>query len=146
MPGGNRMGPAGQGPRSGRGAGYCGGNQGSGAETSGQQGSGGRRRGRGGGGRGQGGRGRRNMFHATGLTGWQRVIADRQATDEPIVPSPESQSANQVDRAQQEQATMLKEQATEIFRSLQDIQHRLAELEGLGEEEQPTESTDSSVE
>ena len=53
MPGRDNTGPLGQGPKTGRGRGFCGG-----------------------GGRGRGGYGRgwrrRNMFHATGLTGWQR--------------------------------------------------------------------------
>jgi hypothetical protein len=43
MPGGDRTGPLGQGPRTGRGGGW-----------------------------GGGGRGRRHRFHATALTGWQR--------------------------------------------------------------------------
>ncbi len=68
MPFGDRTGPAGSGPRSGRGAGLCGGfgvpgfmNRGSGFGPFG-------------GGRGGGGRGRRNRFYASGLTGWQRAF------------------------------------------------------------------------
>jgi len=45
MPGGDRTGPMGMGPMTGRAAGYC------------------------------GGYGRRNMFHATGLPGWMRFGA-----------------------------------------------------------------------
>lgn len=54
MPGGDRTGPMGMGPMTGRGAGLCAGFAGPGF------------------GRG-GGRGRRNWFYATGLTGWQRA-------------------------------------------------------------------------
>jgi len=66
MPFGDRTGPAGLGPRTGRGAGYCAGfgvpgflNRGVGFGFFG--------------GRGGGGRGWRNWFYATGLTGWQRA-------------------------------------------------------------------------
>ena len=69
MPGGNRTGPTGMGPMTGRGAGYCGGRGAAGFATSGP----GLGFGRGRGGGGGGGRGWRNMFHATGLTGWQRA-------------------------------------------------------------------------
>ena len=66
MPFGDRTGPLGQGPKSGSRAGLC---SGSGAPGFLSQGGG---CGSFGGGRG-GGRGRRNRFHATGLTGWQRA-------------------------------------------------------------------------
>jgi len=66
MPFGDRTGPLGLGPRTGRGAGYCPGfaapgfmNRGGGFFF--------------GGGRGAGGRGWRNCFWTTGLTGWQRA-------------------------------------------------------------------------
>ena len=63
MPGGDRTGPAGQGPRSGRGAGYCSGFDMPGFAQAGP--------GYGGAGwaGGRGGRGRRNRFYATGVTG-----------------------------------------------------------------------------
>ncbi len=70
MPFGNGMGPAGMGPMSGRGAGFCAGYgvpgylnhwSGLGAPGAGL-----------GFGRGRG-RGHRNMYWATGLTGWQRA-------------------------------------------------------------------------
>lgn len=65
MPGGDRTGPLGMGPMTGRGFGYCGGNPAPGyASVSPRRGFWGRGRG--------GGRGRRNWFYATGLTGWQR--------------------------------------------------------------------------
>lgn len=65
MPGGDRTGPLGYGPMTGRGAGFCAGYAAPGYTTT----AFGRGRGFGGGG---GGRGRRNMFYATGLPGWAR--------------------------------------------------------------------------
>lgn len=65
MPFGDRTGPLGAGPGTGRGAGFCSGRDGPGSVQPGV--------GRGYRGRGRGaGRGRRNWFHATGLTGRQR--------------------------------------------------------------------------
>lgn len=72
MPGGDGTGPMGQGPRTGRGAGYCTGHDMPGYVNplpgrgywAWEAGRGGRM--------GRGGRGRRNWFYATGLTGWQR--------------------------------------------------------------------------
>jgi hypothetical protein len=63
MPGGDRTGPLGYGPMTGRGAGFCAGYAAPGYVTP----AFGRGRGFGG-----GGRGRRNMFYATGLPGWTR--------------------------------------------------------------------------
>lgn len=63
MPRGDRTGPLGYGPMTGRGAGYCAGYGTPGYANPGYS------RGRGFGG---GGRGRRNMFHATGLPFWAR--------------------------------------------------------------------------
>jgi hypothetical protein len=67
MPRGDRNGPFGLGPRTGRGAGYCAGYSAPGFMNFVP--------GRGffAGGRGPGGRGWRNWFYATGLTGWQRA-------------------------------------------------------------------------
>ena len=59
MPGGDRTGPGGMGPLTGRSFGYCGNASGTGVGRGGGMG-GGRRR------------GWRNRFYATGLTGWQR--------------------------------------------------------------------------
>ena len=70
MPGGDRTGPLGQGPQTGRAAGRC-----AGYDMPGYMnpvpGGGYRGMGRGGGWSG-GGRGWRHWFYATGLTGWQR--------------------------------------------------------------------------
>ena len=70
MPGGDRTGPAGFGPMTGRAAGYCAGFGMPGfANPMGGRGF----WGRGGGGWGRGGgRGWRNMYYATGLPGWAR--------------------------------------------------------------------------
>jgi hypothetical protein len=71
MPGGDRTGPLGQGPMTGRGAGFCRGydEPGFASRWSGRRGSAGRWGGFGGGGFG---RGRRNQYYATGLPGWAR--------------------------------------------------------------------------
>ena len=71
MPGRDGTGPMGLGAMTGRGAGYCGGR---GAAQGVGRGLG--RGFRGGRGAGRGGHGRRNMFNATGLTGWQRAAVD----------------------------------------------------------------------
>ncbi len=66
MPYGDRTGPLGQGPRTGCRAGLCSASAAPGfLSQGGGYGSFGKGRG--------GGRGRRNRFHATGLTGWQRA-------------------------------------------------------------------------
>jgi len=71
MPCGDRTGPAGMGPMTGRAAGFCAGYPVSGyMNPTGGRGFGGR--GRGFWGRG-GGRGWRNWFYATGLPGWARA-------------------------------------------------------------------------
>jgi hypothetical protein len=71
MPGGNRMGPMGQGPMTGRRRGWCGG-----ANVLANDTGNGCHFGMGrGGGRGRGWR-HRNWFHTTGLTGLQRTTPD----------------------------------------------------------------------
>lgn len=65
MPYGDRTGPSGAGPRTGRGLGYCGGSDRPGYVS----GPGGGFWGRG------GGRGHRNWYYGTGLTGWERAQA-----------------------------------------------------------------------
>ncbi len=76
MPGGDRTGPMGMGSRTGRGLGYCSGSgmPGYANDAFGRGFGTGFGRGRGFFGRGAfgGGRGRRNMFYATGQTGWMR--------------------------------------------------------------------------
>ncbi len=78
------------------------------------------------------------MFHATGLTGWQRDLEGEQAPGEPVAPPQESPAAVEspapANQARPEEVAALKDQAADLFRSLQDIQTRLAELEGQAEE------------
>ncbi len=73
MPAGDRTGPRGEGPLTGRGAGTCG-EYPAGSRTAvpGRGGSNGFFSGRGG-----GGRGRRNRYYETGLPLWQRDLQDR---------------------------------------------------------------------
>ena len=71
MPGGDKTGPMGNGPMTGRGAGYCAGNDSPGSMNPGAGwgfygGGGGRPR------WGRGGFGHRHWFHATGLPRWMR--------------------------------------------------------------------------
>ncbi|MFW6125047.1 MAG: DUF5320 domain-containing protein [Pirellulales bacterium] len=115
MPGGDRTGPRGEGPRTGWGMGYCGPDP---AAESSPQGAGfgrgfgfgfGRGRGRG---RGGGGRGWRNLFHLTGLTGWQR--AAQADVVEPSAPS-----------SGQEQA--LRDRVTTLEAELAELKHRADE-------------------
>ena len=118
MPGGDRTGPMGAGPRTGRGAGYCGGASAPGFLSAGL--------GRGWFGRG-GGRGRRNMFFATGLTGWQRAaMAGLGAVatgffarpfTAPAAPPPE------------QELDALKQQADFLSGALGEIRQRIDELQ-----------------
>jgi len=66
MPGGDRKGPLGEGPMTGRKQGLCKGNSEPGYKSSPENGSGGMQ------GRGSGRRGMRNIFKATGEPGWKR--------------------------------------------------------------------------
>lgn len=98
MPGGDRTGPTGAGPRTGRGMGYC-----SGYNWAGYANAAPGFRGGFGFGRGGGGRGWRNRFYATGVPGW-------------AAPTPEQESAD------------LKAQADYLKTQLDAIQKRLDDL------------------
>ncbi len=78
MPRGNRTGPMGAGPMTGRRAGYCAGNDMPGFNNTAalRQGAGC--------GFGGSGRGWRNMFYATGLRGWQRFNNPPPAPEEEV--------------------------------------------------------------
>lgn len=124
MPGGDRTGPTGMGPRTGRGAGYCGGASAPGFLSAGRGrgwfGRGGR------GGRG-GGRGWRNMFFATGLTGWQRAaVAGLGAVATSFFarpfPAPAAPPAEQ-------ELDALKRQADYLSGALGEIRQRIDELQ-----------------
>jgi hypothetical protein len=113
MPRGDRTGPMGMGPMTGRGQGYCSGSGAPGYATPGP----GRGFGMGGGrgrGFGGGGRGWRRMFYATGLPGWLRFgpfAAPNQASD------PETEK-----QALQGQADTLQSQLDWIRKRLEDIE------------------------
>ena len=110
MPFGDRTGPLGQGPRTGRGAGFCGGGAAPGSISPAP--------GQGFGGRG-GGRGWRNWFHATGLTGWQRAAGWPAAyAGQQEVASPDPT-----------QIQALKSQTGSLASALEAIRKRLDELE-----------------
>ena len=114
MPGGDRTGPNGIGPMTGRAAGYCAGNSVPGYAGGFRRGSFGR----------GGGRGFRYGFYATGLPGWQRgpgfgygrgMFSGYAAEPYPL------SSADELD--------MLKQQAGEIQNTLDSIEKRIQELE-----------------
>ncbi len=116
MPGGDRTGPAGMGPTTGRGAGFCAGYSIPGCMNSPFDWGLGRGRG--------GGRGRRNWFHATGLTGWQRY------TDHPISTAYAEGTASYGLAATKEQKLeTLKNQAKFLEDSLKDIKKRMDQME-----------------
>jgi len=115
MPFGDRTGPLGLGPRTGRAMGYCAGLQGSGSgnPVSGRGWSGFGR----GWGRGwfSGGRGCRNWFWATGLPGWARA-----GYGYPLY-GPEFKARDEID--------VLQDQADFLKKQLEDIQNRISTVE-----------------
>lgn len=121
MPGGDRTGPAGMGPMTGRGAGYCTGYDAPGFVSRPSGGWFGAGRGRGfgfgrGRGFGGGGRGFRHMYLATGLPGWMRSgwgAAPGMYRD----PGPE------------EEKQYLQRQAEDLQAELEDIRKRLEQIE-----------------
>jgi len=124
MPGGDRTGPMGQGPMTGRAAGYCTGSPAPGymnpAPGGGFESWGRGFRGRGGGGRG-GGRGWRNRFYATGLPGWARAGWDfgpPAPYGAPFAPS----------MTREQEVELLREQASYFNETLEDIKKRIEEL------------------
>jgi hypothetical protein len=115
MPRGDRTGPGGMGPMTGRGAGYCAGYGMPGFANPGfGRGFG---FGRGGGrGFGGGGWGRRNRFYATGIPGWMGFGGGYAA---PYYPAPDAETEKQA----------LKNEAKAVREELEAIDKRLAELE-----------------
>ena len=114
MPGGDRTGPMGMGPMTGRAAGYC-----TGSADPGYMGAPVGRGFRGGGG-GRGGRGRRNQFYATGLP----AAAESQPT---AAPRAEPDAAADVSKEQE--LDLLKRQAEGFANTLDEIKKRIAGLE-----------------
>jgi len=115
MPWGDRTGPLGMGPMTGRGAGYCAGY--------GVPGYMNPIPGRGFWGRG-GGWGWRNWYYATGLTGWQRFGAYT-----PYAPGTYPYGAPGVGINKQQELDALKGQAEYLEDTLEGINKRIAELE-----------------
>ena len=130
MPRGDGTGPAGQGPMTGRAAGYCAGYATPGFANP----SGGRFFGAGRGffgGRGARGRGYRNWYYATGLPGWQRYYSGMPAWGGMVAPpvnpyfNPYTDAALTPDQEKE----MLAQQADVLRQQIEDIQARLDELE-----------------
>lgn len=126
MPRGDQTGPMGQGPRTGRAAGYCGGTESPGYANPGPGFGFGRGRGRGGGGRGW-----RHWFHATGLTGWQRAHSGLPAAGGP---NPTASTVSGPAEADTE-GQQLRRQLGTLQDELAAIQQRLQQLE-ITEEKQ----------
>jgi len=121
MPGGDRTGPAGMGPMTGRGAGYCAGYPAPGyGEFAFGRGFG---QGRG------GGRGRRNWFYATGLPGWQRAAYGYPAYGGDIPYSPAPYTPYAAGFSKENELNALKGQAEYLEDSLEGIKKRMKELE-----------------
>ena len=128
MPGGDRTGPLGAGPLTGRGAGYCAGFGVPGyANPIPGRGMG---FGRGGGfGRGRGmGRGYRNMYYATGQPGWARGYVNpgwNVPPEMPYEPAPEF--------TEQDELKYLRQRSKYFGKVLDDINRRIDELEKSNE-------------
>ena len=119
MPGGDRTGPVGMGPMTGRAAGFCAGYSVPGyMNPVGGRGYWGRGRG--------GGRGWRNWFYATGLPWWARV-------DQPVWGGVPIEPMAPMIKPEQELAG-LKQQAEYFQNSLDRIGERIAELERVKKE------------
>jgi len=123
MPGGDRTGPLGMGPLTGRAAGFCAGYPVPGYvnPVSGRGFGGGR-----GGGRG---RGRRNRYYATGVPGWQRAAWGWPAVgpggDYAVPYPPPATPAG----SREQEIDLLKRQAESLSSTLDDIKDRIAELQ-----------------
>ena len=121
MPRGDRTGPAGMGPMTGRAAGFCAGYSvpGYANPIPGAGGAFGRGFGRG------GGWGWRNMYYATGLTGWRRA-----AYPYPVYSPPVPYGARVAPAmTKQQEVDILKSQAEYLENSLKEIRERLSEIE-----------------
>jgi len=124
MPGGDRTGPMGMGPMTGRAAGYCTGSAGPGYISA----PGGR--GFRGGGGGRGGRGRRNQFYATGLTGWQRAAAGLPTFGAgQAAPVAQTEPADSPAAGPQQELGILRQQAETMEQQVMQLRKRIEELE-----------------
>lgn len=122
MPGGDRTGPAGWGPMTGRAAGFC---AGYGAPGYANPAPGGAFWGWG---RGRG-RGWRNWYSATGLTGWQRAAAWPPAWSAPGPYAPWAAPAV----TGEQKLDALRDQAEYFSEALAEIRKRIDELESKEE-------------
>ena len=112
MPGGDRTGPMGMGPRTGWGAGFCAGYGVPGFLNPGY-GAGGAFFG------GRGGRGRRNRFFATGVPGWQYFAGN---------PIPGETSFSAQPGTPQDELDVLKGQTQYLENCLKELQARMEAL------------------
>lgn len=129
MPAGDRTGPGGMGPMTGRGMGYCGGYDAPGWASRGPgqrlYGRGGRSGGPGFG-RGGGGWGYRHWYHATGLPRWargQRFVGFG-------VPPAAAYGAPDAPPSREQEMEMLKDEAEWLQEQLNAINQRMDELSG----------------
>ncbi|MBP7831251.1 MAG: DUF5320 domain-containing protein [Kiritimatiellae bacterium] len=116
MPGGDKTGPAGMGPMTGRAAGYCAGYGAPGYANAGWGRGFGMGFGRGRGGGFGGGRGWRHRFYATGVPGWAR----------PGVPYGPAHAAAPTEEQELE---MLNRRAEYFGDALADVKKRIEELQ-----------------
>jgi Family of unknown function (DUF5320) len=132
MPGGDRTGPMGMGPMTGRAAGYCAGSAVPGfMNAPGGRGFGGGGGGQGGGGRGR--RGRRNQFYATGLTGWQRAATGMPAFGGGQVASAaQAQPDASPEVSREQELGALKQHAETMEQQVKQLRERIQQLETEG--------------
>jgi len=129
MPRGDRTGPEGLGPMTGRAAGFCAGYPVAGHMNPGS----GRGRGRGFGVFSRrGGRGRRNWFYATGLPGWQRA-----AQGFPVFGwqggGPYRTGPHAFDMTAEEEKEALKNRVEILRKQIKSFEQRMEELEKEGQ-------------
>ncbi|MBD3258393.1 hypothetical protein GF377_08155 [candidate division GN15 bacterium] len=125
MPGGDRTGPFGAGPLTGRGAGYCRGNAVAGYAS---------RFGRGYGraGRGGYGRGNRYRYFATGVPGWARDARFYDPADDYAPSGPPSTQATRDELAH------LTREAEHLKATLADLQTRIDALQRDAKKDEPS--------
>lgn len=124
MPGGDRTGPRGMGPMTGRGMGLCEGYDVPGYANPMPGGRG--MYGRGMYGRGGGGRGWRNMYYATGLPGYARAARGMQAWGGGPYPIQDPYAAPMTS---ENELAILKAESGNLVQALEDIKKRIGELE-----------------
>ena len=123
MPGGDRAGPLGMGPMTGRAAGYCAGS----AVPGFMNAPGGQGFRRGGGGRG--GRGWRNRFYATGLTGWQRAAGMPAFAGRQVAAAAQAETGAPPAPSREQELDILKRQAETVEQQMKQLRERIGQLE-----------------